>query len=102
SCPLAILRASMERCLDEGTVVGFVEGTLAAADLERVEQHMASCARCRVWISELADATYPRGTDRYERGELIGRGGMGEVRGARCSRTSSRPVTPSSSHIGAA
>src|SRR5262249_53446341 len=73
----------MDACLDEGTVVRFVEGDLATPDGARVEQHLAECARCRMWISELARATYAAGGDRYALGDVIGHGGMGEVRSAR-------------------
>jgi len=87
------------RCLDEATVLEFVEGTLNGSRRAVVEAHLATCAACAdlvTWAAagDLAATTLPLGpaprtradalapglrVGRYQILERIGHGGMGEV-----------------------
>jgi eukaryotic-like serine/threonine-protein kinase len=85
-------------CLDENTVVAFLEGRLAAADRSCVESHLDSCNSCTeltAWAA--ADQAHRSGrtgqegrpfigplapgarVDRYQILAAVGRGGMGDV-----------------------
>jgi formylglycine-generating enzyme required for sulfatase activity len=79
-------------CLNEGTVIAFLNAKLPEASREAVERHVAACSACSELVTwAAADAaggarqTIPGalhpGTrvDRYQILEIIGRGGMGEV-----------------------
>jgi tetratricopeptide (TPR) repeat protein/tRNA A-37 threonylcarbamoyl transferase component Bud32 len=75
-------------CLDDNTVLAFVERLLPAADHERVARHLDDCEAC---LAIACAAAQSPGTDdrepaavgevvgRYALVELIGRGGMGSV-----------------------
>jgi eukaryotic-like serine/threonine-protein kinase len=108
-CPLRckiVRRAVSDRwgnvdCLDENTVVAYVEGRLSADDERRVLLHSDGCASCRRLVAATAhmlvpavsplDPTEPRLPDaaepfvagqnigRYVVRDLIGAGGMGIV-----------------------
>ncbi len=69
-------------CLDEATVVAFLEGSLSAKARARVDAHVDGCATCLALLAALA-RTEPEETwaapERYELGEEIGVGGMGQV-----------------------
>jgi serine/threonine-protein kinase len=41
-------------CIDESTILEFVQGALAPAGARMVEAHLARCAECRAVVSELA------------------------------------------------
>ena len=89
----------MSRCIDDTTLVEFVEGTLPAAQAASVEKHIAGCVLCRRRLiavgaspSRIAEApTAPAGVGahltlkpktnvgRFEIRHEIGRGGMGIV-----------------------
>ncbi|MFO0576281.1 MAG: serine/threonine-protein kinase [Polyangia bacterium] len=43
----------MNTCLTERAVLELLQGTLPAADVVTIDEHMASCPRCRRWVSEL-------------------------------------------------
>jgi eukaryotic-like serine/threonine-protein kinase len=85
-------------CLDEATVVAFLEGTLAPPRRSAVEHHLAKCGSCTelmTWAA--ADQAHRSRTpgqegrpligqlspgsrvDRYQILHAVGRGGMGEV-----------------------
>ena len=85
-------------CLDEGTVVAFLDGSLSAAARGHAESHIASCRTCcelTTWAAaDRANQSRPPGSegrpfvgqlapgsrvDRYQVLGAIGRGGMGEV-----------------------
>ena len=83
-------------CLDEGTVVAFLEGQLAAPERSIVEDHLATCGSCTellTWAaaSDGGRSRAPEGrpfvgtlapgsrVDRYQILGAVGRGGMGEV-----------------------
>jgi hypothetical protein len=85
-------------CLDEATVVEFVDATLASPQRAAVEAHLTGCAACadlvtwaaadlRAGTRPLSGAPLPRGgrltpgtrVERYQILERVGRGGMGEV-----------------------
>jgi len=91
---------SGSECLDEGTVVAFLGGRLAEAELLLVERHVAACAQCTDLMTYAAADIANRGSgsasgrdgrpfvgrltpgtkvDRYQVLGAIGRGGMGEV-----------------------
>jgi len=40
-------------CLSEDVVVGFLDGTLAGAERERVELHVDACAACFGWLAAM-------------------------------------------------
>ena len=79
-------------CLNEGTVIAFLNAKLPDASREAVERHVAACSACSelvTWAAAEAaggarqtipGALHP-GTrvDRYQILEIVGRGGMGEV-----------------------
>ncbi len=67
-----------------------LDGTLAAADEEALEVHLAACVDCATVAGELAPAAsapapvFPIiAPDIYELGDVIGHGGMGRIRRAR-------------------
>ena len=93
-----ITSAAALGCLDEDTVLAFIDGTLDASDRRSAESHLASCADCSdvvgtaagglpAALSDLGDAPsqapsgFVRGAavGRYVILNLVGRGGMGEV-----------------------
>lgn len=43
----------METCLTESAVLEFLQGTLPAGESAALDMHIASCSRCRRWLSEL-------------------------------------------------
>lgn len=69
-------------CLDDETVVAFLEGALSAEARARVDAHVDRCAACLALVAVLGRAeprAVPVGPERYQiRGEL-GSGGMGLV-----------------------
>lgn len=73
-------------CLDDATVLGLVEGRLAAATLAAVDEHIDSCASCRDVVTLVAGnrtsgRVLARGdtVGRYVIGDLLGSGAMGRV-----------------------
>jgi tetratricopeptide (TPR) repeat protein len=74
-------------CLDDETVLGLIEGRLAAPALATADEHLDTCERCREVVSQLARATaspaqiLARGhtLGRYVIGDLVGSGAMGRV-----------------------
>ncbi len=84
-------------CLDEPTVVAFVAGHLAGAEVETIDDHLADCQSCRdlvVWaakttlaIGSQRDVPAAReaasGGERYAIEALIGIGGQGLVYAAK-------------------
>ncbi|HEY5950918.1 MAG TPA: serine/threonine-protein kinase [Kofleriaceae bacterium] len=73
-------------CLDDATVLGLVEGRLAAELIARVDEHIDTCASCRDVVTLVASTRSPgrvlaRGdtVDRYVIGDLLGTGAMGRV-----------------------
>ena len=86
-------------CLDEDTVVAFVDARLEATGRAAAEQHLAACSQCAELVAAAAGAdvagaslggllpsrddahTLARGVSvgRYVILDLVGRGGMGEV-----------------------
>ena len=76
-------------CLDEETVVAFVNGALRGPVLAAVERHLVDCRACATLVAVAAPgaAGSPRSAapapelsvGRYRLLRLVGRGGMGEV-----------------------
>jgi tetratricopeptide (TPR) repeat protein/predicted Ser/Thr protein kinase len=73
-------------CLDDATVLGLVEGRLAAATLAAVDEHIDHCASCRDVVTLVAGTrsagrVLARGdtVGRYVIGDLLGSGAMGRV-----------------------
>jgi tetratricopeptide (TPR) repeat protein len=73
-------------CLDDATVLGLVEGRLAAATLAAVDEHIDSCSSCRDVVTLVAGTrssgrVLARGdtVGRYVIGDLLGSGAMGRV-----------------------
>jgi tetratricopeptide (TPR) repeat protein/predicted Ser/Thr protein kinase len=73
-------------CLDDATVLGLVEGRLAAVTLAAVDEHIDSCASCRDVVTLVAGTrssgrVLARGdtVGRYVIGDLLGSGAMGRV-----------------------
>jgi tetratricopeptide (TPR) repeat protein len=99
---MAMRQVPQMGCLDEETIVAFIDARLTADGVSRVEAHASSCASCRELLSlaiaatpvrelagqpaaeptnALADATLARGSSfgRYTVLGPLGRGAMGEV-----------------------
>jgi len=75
-------------CLDEETVVAFVNGALRGPALAAVERHLVDCPACATLVAVAAPpsrtgqpgAPAPElAVGRYRLLQLVGRGGMGEV-----------------------
>src|SRR5262245_2973758 len=86
-------------CLDEDTVLAFVDGTLAADARTAAENHLAGCSSCADLVAAAAGASPSRlgglstvrlplvgaglargaAVGRYLILDAVGRGGMGEV-----------------------
>jgi eukaryotic-like serine/threonine-protein kinase len=71
-------------CLDDDTVLGLVEGRLAAGTLADIDVHLDTCASCRDVVSQLARTREDvlvrgRAVGRYVIGDLLGSGAMGRV-----------------------
>ena len=76
-------------CLDEETVVAFVNGALRGPALTAVERHLLDCPTCATLIAVAAPPSQTGGLSgspapeltvgRYRLLQLVGRGGMGEV-----------------------
>ena len=76
-------------CLDEETVVSFVNGALRGPALAAVERHLVDCPACATLIAVAAPPSSADGrpgssapelaVGRYRLLQLVGRGGMGEV-----------------------
>jgi len=76
-------------CLDEETVVCFVNGALRGPALAAVERHLVDCPACATLIAVAAPPSSADGrpgssapelaVGRYRLLQLVGRGGMGEV-----------------------
>jgi len=45
-------------CLDENTIVEFIQGTMSLRDARAVEEHVDSCAACRQLLAELARTSF--------------------------------------------
>ena len=78
-----------EACLDENAVAELLSGSMTDAQRARVEAHLDGCDPCRSLVVDLASLgdhpeepqpqPQPNRVDHFELGELIGRGGMGDV-----------------------
>jgi hypothetical protein len=76
-------------CLDEETVVAFVNGALRGLALAAVERHLVDCPACATLVAVAAPPSRTVGqpgapvpelaVGRYRLLQLVGRGGMGEV-----------------------
>jgi serine/threonine protein kinase len=86
-------------CLDEEAALDFVQGRLGEAEVERLDEHVDQCGRCRMVLAEATRAFRERTTaaaalarvpftrfapgdvlaERYRVLRFIARGGMGEV-----------------------
>jgi hypothetical protein len=73
-------------CLDEETVVAFVNGALRGPALAAVERHLVACPACATLVAVAtpdagvrARAAPELSVGRYRLLHLVGRGGMGEV-----------------------
>jgi tetratricopeptide (TPR) repeat protein/predicted Ser/Thr protein kinase len=76
-------------CLDEETVVAFVNGALRGPALAAAERHLVGCPTCATLIAVAAPPSRTGGQSgspapeltvgRYRLLQLVGRGGMGEV-----------------------
>jgi predicted Ser/Thr protein kinase/tetratricopeptide (TPR) repeat protein len=73
-------------CLDEETVVAFVNGALKGPALAAVERHLVACPACATLVAVAAPESTRRAAaapelsvGRYRLSRLVGRGGMGEV-----------------------
>src|SRR5450755_1589269 len=76
-------------CLDEETVVAFVNGALRGLALAAVERHLVDCPACATLVAVAAPPSRTGGqpgapapelaVGRYRLLQLVGRGGMGEV-----------------------
>ncbi len=77
-------------CLDEETVVAFVNGALRGPALAAVERHLVDCPACATLVAVAAPPAARRAVShgsrapeltvgRYRLLRLVGRGGMGEV-----------------------
>src|SRR5215831_11865674 len=73
-------------CLDEETVVAFVNGALRGPALAAVERHLVACPACATLVAVATPERGPRAAaapelsvGRYRLLRLVGRGGMGEV-----------------------
>jgi serine/threonine protein kinase len=76
-------------CLDEETVVAFVNGALRGPALAAAERHLVDCPTCATLIAVAAPPSRTGGqagspapeltVGRYRLLQLVGRGGMGEV-----------------------
>jgi tRNA A-37 threonylcarbamoyl transferase component Bud32 len=49
-------------CLDEQSILRYVDGTLAPAEREEAQEHVARCSECRAVVSELARNLTPART----------------------------------------
>jgi predicted Ser/Thr protein kinase len=45
-------------CLDENTIVEFIQGTLSLRDAREVEEHVDGCASCRQLLAEMARTSF--------------------------------------------
>src|SRR5262245_3472 len=50
-------------CLDEDDVAAFLQSRLDAVSTRALEQHVAVCRECRVWLSALADSGMPEAAE---------------------------------------
>ena len=74
----------MTVCLDDETVLGLIEGRLAAGELASIDDHLDTCASCRDVVTHVARTrarVLERGFSlgRYVVGDLLGAGAMGRV-----------------------
>jgi tetratricopeptide (TPR) repeat protein len=75
-------------CLDDNAVLELVCGTLAAAELERAQQHLDDCATCRALVahvaaeSDTADGATVSEWEHLQAGAQVGRYRISEVIGA--------------------
>src|SRR4051794_34347406 len=70
-------------CLEDATVLGFVEGTLSDRERVTVLTHVDQCEDCRVLVAQSAKATFRTARDRvgerYVLLDVVGAGGMSVV-----------------------
>ena len=50
-------------CIDENAALDFVQGRLAAPEVQRIDEHVDGCALCRLLLEEAVRAFRERVTD---------------------------------------
>ena len=59
-------------CLDENTIVEFIQGTMSLRDARAVEEHVDDCAACRQLLAELARTSFALLSPEVSSGSSLG------------------------------